>query len=207
MVRRNTWIMLVIFVLIGGFVFGYQRLQASKTSDVATQTPLATEEKLYAITLAGVDRITIEDQAGESITTYRDPQTINWVIDGLPYDTVDSAQIQANVTQLLDLTVKQTLAEDLTLDVVGLDTPAYTITMTSMDGSQVVTTIGNVIPSGNGYYLRVGSGPVSIVDINVIQSVVGMLKNPPWLPTPTPEVTPTETGTPVAPETPATPTP
>jgi hypothetical protein len=207
MVRRNTWIMLVIFVLIGGFVFGYQRLQANKTSDVATQTPLATEEKVYALTLAGVDRITIEDQAGESITTYRDPQTINWVIDGLPYDTVDSAQIQANVTQLLDLMVKQTLAEDLTLDAVGLDTPAYTITMTSMDGSQVVTTIGNVIPSGNGYYLRVGSGPVVIVDINVIQSVVGMLKNPPLLPTPTPEMTPTETGTPVAPETPATPTP
>jgi hypothetical protein len=207
MVRRNTWIMLVIFVLIGGFVFGYQRLQANKTSAVATQTPLATEEKVYALTLAGVDRITIEDQAGESITTYRDPETINWVIDGLPYDTVDSAQIQANVTQLLDLMVKQTLAEDLTLDAVGLDTPAYTITMTSMDGSQVITTIGNVIPSGNGYYLRVGSGPVVIVDINVIQSVVGMLKNPPLLPTPTPEVTPTETGTPVAPETPATPTP
>jgi hypothetical protein len=199
--------MLVIFVLAGGFVFAFQHFQAQKTSAVATPTPIATPEKLYAITLAGVDRINITDHAGQSITAYRDPETINWVIEGIPKDTLDSAKIQTTVSQLLDLTVKQTLAEDLPTQAVGLDTPAYTITMTTMEGAQVITYIGNVIPSGNGYYLRVGSGGVVIVDINVVQGVVDMVKNPPLLPTATPEATPTETGTPLAPQTPATPTP
>ena len=207
MVRRNTWIMLVIFVLAGAFVILFQHFQGQKTSDVATPTPSVTPERLYAITLAGVDQIKIADTTGASLTTYRDPETIQWVIAGLPYDTVDSATIQTNVTRLLDLTVQQTLGEDLPTESVGLDTPAYTITMTTMESAQVITYVGNVVPSGNGYYLRVGSGPVVIVDINVIQAVVGMLKNPPMLPTPTPEVTPSQTGTPLAPEIPATPTP
>ena len=207
MVRRNTWIMLGIFVLAGVFVVVFQHFQGQKTKDVATQTPTATPEKLYSITLAGVDRITVADNTGESITTYRDPDTIQWVIAGIPVETVDSAKIQMNVTQLLELPVKETLAQDVALDAVGLATPAYTLTMTTMDGAQVITYIGNVVPSGNGYYLRVDTGPVMIVDINVIQAVVGMVKNPPLLPTPTPQVTPTEMGTPLAPEVPVTPTP
>jgi hypothetical protein len=199
--------MLVIFVLAGGFVFAFQHFQGQKASEAATQTPTATPQELYSITLAGVDQINIADNTGEDITTYRDPQTINWVIAGIPVDTLDSAKIQTNVTQLLALTVKQTLADDLPPDAVGLDTPAYTITMTTMDGVQVITDIGNVIPSGDGYYLRVGSGPVVIVDKNVIQGVVDMVKSPPLLPTPTPEVTPTGMGMPLAPEIPTTPTP
>ena len=207
MVRRSTWIMLVIFILAGGFVFIFQRYQAGKATDTATQTPTAAAQKIYAITIAEVDRINIADNEGENITTYRDAETIKWVIAGIPLDKLDSEKIKTNNTQLLGLTVKEPLTEAPPLDAVGLDTPAYTITMTTMEGSKVFTYVGSVTPTGSGYYLRVATGPVVIVDKAVIDDAVGMVKNPPLLPTPTPETTATQTGTPVATQAPVTPTP
>jgi hypothetical protein len=207
MVRRNTWIMLVVFIIVGGFVFIFQRYQANQATNTATQTPTVTLQKLYAITIAEVDRINIADNTGENITTYRDAQTINWVIDGIPIGKLDSTKIESNNTQLLGLSVKESLTEDPPLDAVGLDTPAYTITMTTMEGSKVITYVGSVTPTGSGYYIKVDSGPVVIVDKAVIDAAVGMVKNPPLLPTPTPAVTATQTGTPVATQVPVNPTP
>ncbi len=221
MVRRSTWIMVVVFVLAGGFVFAYQRFQANKTVNAPSETPTIIPEKLYSMPIADVDKINIADNSGESITLYRNPDTAAWVIAEYPIDKVNSTQIKSTNAQLLAISVKETLPDTTPLSAVGLDSPAYTITMTTMEGTLVITYVGSPTPTGSGYYVRIGTGPVVIVDKTIMEAVVDMVKNPPLLSTPTPEVTETGTvvpgitqpqstqsdsGTPLTTQNPATPT-
>ncbi len=100
-----------------------------------------------------------------------------------------------------------TLTQIPPLDSVGLTTPAYTITITTADATIVVTDIGTLNAIGDGYYVRVDSGQVVLVDKVVMEDVINLLTNPPLLPTATPEVTPTETVAPIGSGSQATPTP
>jgi Domain of unknown function (DUF4340) len=207
MVRRSTWILLGVFVVLVGLAWLFQRYQANKATDVATATPTVTPVKLYALTSTQVNEINIAASTGDKIDLYRDPASSNWAIANLPADQADSVQIESINEQLLSLSVQDTLTESLPLDSVGLVTPAYTISMTTTDGTQLVTYVGSQNAVGDSYYARVDSGQVVLVRKVELDTVLNLLKNPPLLPTPTPEVTASQISTPVEPVSLGTPTP
>ena len=137
--------------------------------------------------------------AEKSIDFTRDPGSTNWVIKDLPAEQADSFQIESVSSQLLSLPAIDTLTQSPPLDSIGLANPAYTITMVTADGKQIVTYVGSLSAIGTGYYIRIDSGPVVIVDNVSMDDVLKLLNEPPVLATATPEVTVTETGTPIAP--------
>jgi hypothetical protein len=193
MVRRSTWILLGLFVLLVGFAWLFQRYQTNKTKNTATATPSVTPVNLYDLTDAQIKGINITDAAGSNIDLYRDPTSSNWAITGVPVDQADSSQIESINKQLISSPVKETFTQTLALDSVGLITPAYTITMTTMDGTQFITYVGSQNAVGDSYYIRVNFGEVVLVDKVTIDDVLNLLTKPPLLPTATPEMTPTET--------------
>lgn len=207
MVRRPTWILLVVFALLVGFAWFFQRYQANKADDAATATPTTPPANLYDLTNIQVDEIKITDAKGDKIDLYRDSGSSNWAIADVPVDQADSHQIESISTQLYSLQVQETLTQTPPLDSIGLVTPAYTITMTTSDGTQLITYVGTQTAIGSGYYVRVDSGQVVIVDKVVLDDILNLLNNPPLLPTATPEVTSTETASPTEPGGQGTPTP
>ena len=207
MVRRSTWILLLIFVILACFAFLYQRFQANKTTTSATSTPTTAPELVYDLSASQVDDIKIADSLGKNIDLYRGADSTKWAIKDIPADKVDSSKIESASTQLFDLQVQQTITETLPLEAIGLFTPAYTITMTTAAGNQTITNVGSQTPLGSGYYIRVNSGQVMIVNKLVMDEILGLLSNPPLLATPTPEVTSTDTVTPTLTINRGTPTP
>jgi hypothetical protein len=207
MVRRSTWILLVVFAILVGFAWFFQRYQANKADNAATATPTTSPINLYDLTNTKVDNINITDNAGDKIDLYRDLGSSNWAIAGIPVDQADGFKIESISTQLVSLQIQETLTQTPPLDAIGLVSPAYTITMTTSDGTQLITYVGTQTAIGSGYYVRVGSGPVDIVDKVVMDDILNMLKNPPLLPTATPEVTSTETASPTEQGGQGTPTP
>ena len=207
MVRRTTWILLIVLGLLVLFAWLFQRNQTKKAENAATVTPQPTGQKLYTIDGAQVVEINITSSSGESIDFQRDPSSSSWVIKGIPADQANSFQIESVSQQLFDLQVLETLTEAPALDLIGLTNPAFTITMQTSDGKQIVTSIGSLAAIGTGYYLRVDSGPIVLVDNVTIDDVLKLLKEPPVLATSTPEVIATGTGTPIAPRAQPTSTP
>lgn len=193
MVRRSTWILLIIFVLLAGFAFLFQRLQTQKTDNAATATPTTTPEKVYDLSGAQVNDIKIVDSGGNKIDLYRDPGSSKWAIADIPVEKADSLQIESVSTQLFDLQVEETLTQTPPLESIGLVTAAYTITMTTDTGAQIVTNVGSQTATGSGYYIRVNAGQVTVVDKLTLDDVLRLLSTPPLLPTPTPEVSLTVT--------------
>jgi len=207
MVRRSTWILLAVFVLLVVFAWLFQRNQTKKADSEPTATAVVARNDVYNLTGRSVTQIKIADSSGNKIGFYRDDATSSWAISDVAANEADSLKIQSVSTQLLALQAQAYLDTTPALDSVGLITPTYTITMTTSDGGQLVTYVGNLTPIGTGYYVRVGTGPVLVVAKVAIEGIVDLLQNPPLLATPTPEVTETETPEPTGTVSPATPTP
>jgi hypothetical protein len=142
-----------------------------------------------------VNTVNISDSSGEKIEFDRNSETAQWSIANVPLEQTNSFQIESNLAQLFAITAQETLTQTPPLDSIGLDVPAYTISIMTADGESI-TYVGSITPIGNGYYVRVDSGPVVIVDKVVLDDVLNMLTNPPLIATPTPEITTTGTVSP-----------
>jgi hypothetical protein len=207
MVRRTTWIVLVVFAIVLGFAWFVQHYQSNKAGITGTATPTMLPNYLYDLTDNEVDEFKISDHSGNMIDLYHDPVLSKWAIADIPPDQADSFQIESVSAQLFSLQAQETLTQTPPLDSIGLATPQYTITMTITGGTQINTQIGTITAIGNGYYARVDSGQVVIVGKTVMDDILDLLKTPPLLPTATPEVTSTSTTLPTQQENQVTPTP
>ena len=196
MVRRSTWIVLLIFAVLVGFTFFFQRYQANKTVDSTTATPTVPPAYLFELGDAPLSEIKISDRAGKSVDLYRDQLTSLWAISDIPPDQADSAKIDSMSTQLRSIQIQETLTQTVPLTSIGLEMPAYTITLTTSTGTQIVTFIGIQTAIGSGYYVQVSNGQVAIVGKTPMDSILQLVESPPLLPTVTPQATPTETVTP-----------
>ena len=207
MVRRSTWILLAVFALLVVFAWLFQRSQTKKAESEPTATPVAVQNDIYNLSGRLVTQIKIADSSGNKIGFYREDANSTWAISDVAANEADAFKIESVSAQLLALQAQSYLDTTPAMDSVGLITPTYTITMTTSDGGQLITYVGDLTPIGTGYYVRVGTGPVLVVAKVEIEGIVDLLKNPPLLSTPTPEVTETETPEPAGTESPVTPTP
>jgi hypothetical protein len=214
--RRSTWILLLVFGLLVVFAWVFQRYQANRPDTSSTATPFPTAEKLFSLTNLLVSALMIVDNQGNQVDLYRDSSTSNnWAVRDMPVDQADKVGIETAISDLLTIQIIDRLTENPPLDSIGLSTPVYTVTLTTTDGRHLVTDVGIKTPVGTGYYVRLNSGPVVIVDDITLDEVLNFVKKPPLLVTPTSEVTVTEvvtgtvigTGTPIAPDITVTPTP
>jgi hypothetical protein len=208
MVRRSTWIVLIVLVLLVASAWFFTRYQANKADTAPTDTPIPTAQKVYNLTNMEVVGLTVSDNSGNKIDLYRDSSTASkWAIKAVPTEQADTVQIETVVSQLLGIQVLNALTESPPLGAVGLANPTHTITITASDGSQTSMYVGTLSPIGSGYFVRLGSGPIVIVDNIILDDVLKLLKNPPLLATTTPEIPVNETGTSVAPISTGAPTP
>lgn len=207
MVRRSTWIVLLIFAALVGFTIFFQRYQANNTADSATAIPTVPPVYLFELGDAQLNEIKISDSTGKNVDLYRDQLTSLWAITDVPADQADSTKIESISTQLLSIQIQETLTQTVPLVSVGLETPAYTITLTTSSGTRLVTSVGMQTAIGSGYYVREPNGQIAIVEKTPMESILKLVDNPPLLPTATPEVTPGETILPVPTTKPSTPTP
>lgn len=191
MVRRSTWIVLGLFILLVGFVFILQRYQANKAANLATVTPTAPPTYLYNLGDAQIDDFRIADNSGQNIELVRDPSSNKWTIEGVPAEQANSTEIESVSSQLAKIQVQETFTQTLPLDSIGLATPSYTITLTTSAGSQLVTYVGTQNAIGSGYYIKDDTGKVMIVSKSILDDILNVLKTPPLMPTATPESTPT----------------
>jgi hypothetical protein len=205
MVKRQTWILLALFLALAGIAI-YQKYNPSRPAPDKDATPTATvapEEFLFSVQEEVVTSILIESRDGESVGVERAGAA--WAITK-PFEAkADPASVEAAASQVSALKVIARL--ELSLAEAGLKSPAYTITVGFSGGKFLVAQIGDETPSGTGYYVRKEDGSVVVIDKYGVDSLINLFLFPPFLETPTPSPTATETPTvtptpPVASETP-----
>jgi hypothetical protein len=192
MIRRSTWILLAVFILLVVAAVLWNRFKPG-TGEEIPAAPTATPLKplLYELGSNIITRIQIVDAEGNEVVVERASGADSWVLGGDMADQSDSFKIGSIVGQLLAIKAMTTFQDPLEINTVGLENPQYVITMTVDTGDVIVTRIGNLTAIGTGYYVQVDQGNVIVVAKRDLDGVLDMLVNPPVLPTPTPEVTET----------------
>ena len=107
----------------------------------------------------------------------------NWVLEAPEEAAADQAAAEAAATQIGALRILSTV--DLSPEIIGMDAPAYTLTLKFDDGSKHTLLIGAITPITDGYYTQLNGGPYQVVDKYGLDALIGLLDAPPYLATPT----------------------
>jgi len=186
MVKRPTWILLIVLALVSATYFYLKErpLKATAPTPTAIKPSFLITKDNGALT-----KIHILDAQGNSLQMGRDASG-NWAITQPELAAANQSQAEAAETQFFALSVLTTLETSPALDVIGLNPPAYTITLGFFDAqrlpgnTQKVLEIGSLTPTGSGYYVSL-EGKIYVISQSSINAVLGLLMNPPYAATPT----------------------
>ena len=142
--------------------------------------------------------IRIESNAGDTVEVARGADNA-WTLTQPIEAEADQGAAEAAASQITTMSILDTVPE-IDPKIVGLETPEYVLTVKFINGVERTVDIGVITPTESGYYVRDADGKVIIVSRSAIDSLLGLLNNPPYLETLTPSpIPPTETLSPLPP--------
>ena len=186
--QAGTWITVLIFIgLIGTAVY----LNRQKDTAEVEATPASELSYLFSTATDGnPTSIEIKPAEGEAVRIARNAENA-WALE-LPVEAeADQGMSEAAATQISALEILDPIDADPAI--FGLDNPNYVITLEFDGGKKHTLEVGDSTPTSKGYYVRVDSDKMMIVDLSGIASLLQLAAFPPYLVTATPEaaVTPT----------------
>lgn len=199
MIRTSTIVYIILLLaLVGAYFYLRQRPEPAEIELTAEPTEavsyLFPEESTPS-------SIRIESGAGEVVEVARDADNA-WILTQPVEAKADQAAAEAAASQVTTMRILDTVP-DVDPEIVGLTDPQYRLAVEFAEGGERSAEIGVITPTESGYYVRNMAGEIIIVSRSSIDALLGLLENPPFLETPTPNAEAAGAETPVA----ATPTP
>jgi len=194
MIKRSTWILLVILILTVGAYF----LIENKPSKINALTPTVTGDS-FLITQAQsvLQNLHIADNKGNKFQMQRDLSK-SWVITAPTSGVADQGLAGAAETQVGALSIVTTFNSPPALSTIGLAVPADTIDLLFVNGTSHKMEVGDLTPTSSGYYVRFDEGKIYVIEKSGIDSLLNLLASPPFPPTPTSVPTSDTTSTPAS---------
>jgi len=192
MVRRPTWILLIVLALVVGaylLIKKYPIKAAQPTPTVAGAT--------YLITQADgvLQSLQIVDNKGAVFQMQRDLSK-TWVITAPTSSAADQGLAGAAESQVGALSIIAALQTPPLSSDIGLGSPTYSMTLGFVSGASHKIEVGSLTPTSSGYYVRFDNGKIYVISQSGIDALSNLLKSPPYPPTATPVTTPESTITP-----------
>jgi hypothetical protein len=192
MIKRPTWILLVILalVLVAYFVIKNRSLATS-----TEPTPTSLGNNLLITQADGtLQSLHISDNQNRIFQMQRDTSA-TWIITFPTTGVADQSLAEAAATQVGALRIVTTLDNQLNLGDAGLDSPSYTIELTFASGIKHLIQIGTLTPTNSGYYVRYDAGSLYVISQSGIDALLNLLTAPPFPATATPDPNIAETAT------------
>ncbi|MBM3152669.1 MAG: DUF4340 domain-containing protein [Chloroflexi bacterium] len=194
MVKRSTWLLIVILLLAVGAYFLLEKFPGA-SSGAATPLPtpafLIVEGEHGKLSVIEISDATMIDRV--RLERMSDGQ---WQILLPTTGQVDQGQVEAAETQLFAMRILTPLETAPDFAAIGLAQPAYRILLVFVDGYEQEILVGSETVTGSGYYVRMDD-TVYVISAITANAVLNLLNHPPYVPTAAPTlVSPTETATP-----------
>ena len=186
--RRPTVIFLLLFLVLAGAYY-YLNNREQPADVELTLEPTAEVRYLFTAEDGLPTSIRIESKAGDVVEVARDAENA-WALIQPIEARADQGAAEAAASQVTTMQVLDTLPE-VDPEIVGLTDPEYTFTLNFTSGVERKVDIGVITPTESGYYVRATNGDTVIISRSSVDTLLGLLTNPPYAETPTPEaVTP-----------------
>jgi hypothetical protein len=181
MIRRSTWIMVLVFVIVLGGALYWQR---SRQGVEAGGTPTAAVSNLFDTEAQDINVLQLSDAEGNRVEVARGAGD-TWTLVEPAGQPADETRINSAVLEAEGLRIVSSLEDPPQLDVIGLEPPRYRLAVTLADGQEQVAFIGDGTPTESGYYARRDGGPVVVVVKPAVDAILDLLTTPPIALTPT----------------------
>lgn len=193
MIRRSTWITLLVFVVLAGAAYGLTQYKNQRAK--AHPTPLPTPNDIITFNSDDILEITIQSANQTLILRRSDPKAQWKVVQPAPKgnEFPDQQRIQTAVFDITTLSALNTVPPGTNLESLGLLQPTYVLKIRLKNGKTWQAEIGKETPIGSGYYVR-ANGQLFVADKYAIDSITKLMQKPP-LATPVPTSTPTPAAT------------
>lgn len=189
MIRRSTWIILLIFLAVLGGGLYFQKYQSERAAQV---TPTSENKLLFlGLEKTQIKGFEIDSSQGKKFSVAR-TENGEWVVAGYTAADTNTYSIEDMLKKITSLTVMSDLESAPDLSLIGLLTPSYIFKVTQTDGQQLTAYIGGLTPTNSGYYARLEGGSPVVVSKYAVDNLVAFLEKPP-VATPVTTVTPTVT--------------
>ncbi len=181
MVRKSTWVLLVVLLgLVGLSLY----LQTKKDGQLVAPTATSSMIPLFQGQSSDASSVRIENAAGDAVEISRSADG-KWIVNAPSRADADQAAAEAAATQAAALRSLSTVR--LAPAVVGLDNPAYTLSIGFAGGAPSHRLlVGFMTPIQDGYYAQLDNGAFQVVDKTGLDVLIGLLRAPPYPATPTP---------------------
>jgi hypothetical protein len=192
MIKKSTWILLIILALVVGGYFVIQKHPFSTNQEIPT--PTATS---FLITQADgvLQSLQITDPNGDKVQMQQDLSK-NWVITSPTQAVADQGLAGAAETQVGALRIVSILDTPPPPNAIGLVTPSFTINLGFSGGSTHKIEVGDLTPTSSGYYVRFDGGKIYVISQSGIDALTKLVSAPPYPATATPIPTPESSSTP-----------
>lgn len=180
--RRSTVIYVLLFLGMAGAYY-YLNNRPEPADIAVTVTPEAVIEYLFSSADGNITSIRMESQTGEIVEMARNAENA-WALTLPTEASADQGSVEAAASQLTTIRISEHLPNISPKDV-GLDAPAYSLSVKFTNGVERIAKIGVITPTESGYYVSMDDAIV-IVSRSVIDTLIGLLANPPYAETPTP---------------------
>jgi hypothetical protein len=196
MIKRNTWVLLGIFVIVAGFAY-YLQKRPAPTTPTSTPTPGGPVALFKGLDEKTISSLSVKDQAGKTMTIGRDSAGLWAVTEPSSSQPTDASLAEQSVSQVVSLQGQPVMNPQTDLNVYGLVNPSGTIALTLSGDKKDTLLVGDAVPIGDGYYVRLNDGPVQVISKSSLEPVLKLPSNPPFQATATPTGTVTPVGTPI----------
>lgn len=201
MIRKPTWILLVVLAGLIGFMFYYNNQKALTAIET---TPTSSTAFLFGPEDGLPSSIKIEASTGETVELAHDADQA-WMLKMPIEAAADQGLAEAAASQVTTLRVLDEVG--LGLEIIGLDRPVYIITIGFTAGTVHKLEVGSKTPTQSGYYVRVDGEQIVILNLTSLDALLNLVTAPPYAETPTPSPAPATPTPASATEAAATPTP
>jgi hypothetical protein len=185
MIRRSTVVYIVLLLtLVGIYAYLNNRVQPAEIELTLEPSSEVAPTYLFTAEEGTPTSIRIESQAGETVEVARGEDNA-WALTQPIEAKADQGSAEAAASQITTMRILDTVPE-VDPQIVGLQDPEYVLTVKFTNGGERSVDVGVITPSETGYYVRDGE-QVVIVSRSAIDALLGLLTNPPYLETPTPE--------------------
>lgn len=196
MIRRSTVVYIIILLALVGAYFYLKNRERPAEIELTLEpaSEVTPEAYLFTAEEGTPTSIRIESKSGETVEVARGEDNA-WALTQPNEAKADQAAAEAAASQVATIPILDTVP-DLDPSIVGLEDPEYVLTLKFRGGEERTVDIGVITPTESGYYVRDAADKIVIVSKSAIDSLLGLLTNPPYLETPTPAPVTSEASTP-----------
>ena len=177
MISRTTWIVFAIFIALLVVLGIYQRNESFKE---VKATPTSSPEALLEGEHSEIIALYLENDEGDYVELQLDHDG-NWIFLEPKSVAVDTLALDSKLNQINSLRVLSRISPTPPKKDIGLDNPRLLVRLELVDGSKPTFYIGNITPTGSGFYVGTEQGEVLVVSKVGIDELNEVINTPPIL--------------------------